>query len=73
MLIALGFLFFALYGLSLLITKSFDEEDIMMLQEMVKRKNDGNGFLSSEKGVKKIHVISHDFYIRSTQLTPLKL
>ena len=36
MLIALGFLFFALYGLSLLITKSFDEEDIMMLQEMGK-------------------------------------
>ncbi len=36
MLIALGFLFFTLYGLSILITKSFDEEDIMMLQEMEK-------------------------------------
>ena len=36
MLIALGFLFFALSGLSILITKSLDQEDIMMLLEMEK-------------------------------------
>jgi O-antigen/teichoic acid export membrane protein len=36
MLIALGFLFLALHGVSILITKSFDEEDIMMLLELEK-------------------------------------
>ena len=36
MLVALGILFFALYGLSILITKSFDPEDIAMLQELEK-------------------------------------
>jgi O-antigen/teichoic acid export membrane protein len=33
-LIALGFLFFVVHGLSILIIKSFDSEDIMMLGEM---------------------------------------
>jgi len=36
MLIAFGFLFFAMYGLSILVTKSFDQEDIMMLLELEK-------------------------------------
>ncbi|MCK4348892.1 MAG: hypothetical protein KAW47_09780, partial [Thermoplasmatales archaeon] len=36
MLVALGILFFALYGLSILITKSFDPEDIVMLLELEK-------------------------------------
>jgi O-antigen/teichoic acid export membrane protein len=34
MLIALVFLFFALYGLVLLITRSVDQEDLLMLQEL---------------------------------------
>ena len=34
MLIALCFLFFLIYGLSMLITKSFDDEDMMMLLEL---------------------------------------
>ena len=36
MLIAFGFLFLVVYGLSILITRSFDQEDIVMLLEMEK-------------------------------------
>jgi O-antigen/teichoic acid export membrane protein len=36
MLVSLFFLFLATYGVCLIITKSFDQEDIMMIQEMEK-------------------------------------
>lgn len=51
MLIGFGFLFLVVYGMSILITRSFDEEDIMMLLEI--EKMTGMDFYHLKKVLKK--------------------